>query len=527
MDMEQGIILIVDDNPTNLGVLSDGLSDSGFEVLIAQDGESAIERVDYAHPDIILLDVLMPGIDGFETCRQLKANPSTQDIPVIFMTALSDTVDKVKGFELGAVDYITKPIQHEEVLARVRTHLTIRKLTQQLQQQNACLKQEIIERQQAQEALRQSEQRLQKLAKNVPGMLYEFLLRPDGSIAFPYISPGCRQIYEFEPEVIQENATVIIELIHPDQREYFDQSVALSAQTLQPWNWEGQIILPSGQCKWIQGAARPERLDNGDILWYGMLMDITKLKQAEAAVSMALAKEQELNELKSRFVSMTSHEFRTPLTTILSSAQMLKYYRHKLTEEKQLTHLNRVQKATNQMIDMLNDMLVLGKAEAGKVEFNSTALDLPSLCGELVEELQQGIGKRHHFEFTCEYNTPKTQNSIATCLDEKLVRHIIGNLLSNAIKYSPEGSTVRLSLLCSPKEATFTIQDQGIGIPEADQKRLFETFHRAANVGNIEGTGLGLAIVKNSVDAHGGTITLSSEVGVGTRFTVMLPLISL
>jgi signal transduction histidine kinase len=366
------------------------LSDSGFEVLIAQDGESAIERVDYAHPDIILLDVLMPGIDGFETCRQLKANPSTQDIPIIFMTALSDTVDKVRGFELGAVDYITKPIQHEEVLARVRTHLTIRKLTQQLQQQNACLKQEIIERQQAQEALQQSEQRLQMLAKNVPGMLYEFLLGSDGSMAFPYISPGCHQIYELEPEVIQENATVIIELIHPDQREYFEQSVAISAQTLQPWNWEGQIILPSGKNKWIRRS-----------------------------------------------------------------------------------------------------------------------------------------GQAAPFEFTCEYNTPKTPNRIATCLDEKLVRHIIGNLLSNAIKYSPEGSTVKLSLCCSPKEATFTIQDQGIGIPESDQKRLFETFHRAANVGNIEGTGLGLAIVKNSVDAHGGTITLSSEVDVGTRFTVTLPLISL
>ncbi|MFP4122166.1 ATP-binding protein [Coleofasciculus sp.] len=527
MDIEQGIILIVDDNPTNLGVLSDCLSGSGFEVWIAQDGESAIERVDYAHPDIILLDVLMPGIDGFETCRQLKANPSTQDIPVIFMTALSDTVDKVKGFELGAVDYITKPVQHEEVLARVRTHLTMRKLTQKLQQKNACLKQEILERQQAQEALRQSEQRLQKLAKNVPGMLYQFCWRPDGSMAFPYVSPGCRQIYELEPEVIQENARVIIELIHPNHREYFDQSVAISAQTLQPWNWEGQIILPSGQCKWIQGAARPERLDNGSILWYGMVMDISKLKQAEAAISMALTKEKELNELKSRFVSMTSHEFRTPLTTILSSAQMLEYYSHKLTEEKKIIHLHRVQRATNQMIDMLNDMLVLGKAEAGKVEFNPTSLDLPSLCGELIEELQQGIGKGHHIEFTCEYNTPKTPNSIATCLDEKLVRHIIGNLLSNAIKYSPEESTVRLSLLYSQKNAIFTIQDQGIGIPETDQQRLFETFHRAANVGNIEGTGLGLAIVKNSVDAHGGTITLSSEVNVGTTFTVTLPLIYL
>jgi two-component system, sensor histidine kinase and response regulator len=148
------IVLLVDDNPTNLGVLFNSLSDLGFKILVAQDGESAIAQVNYLRPDIILLDVMMPGIDGFETCRRLKANADTHDIPVIFMTALSETVDKVKGFEAGAVDYITKPFQPEEVLARINAHLAIQQLQRQLQQQNQQLQQEICDREQAEQALK-------------------------------------------------------------------------------------------------------------------------------------------------------------------------------------------------------------------------------------------------------------------------------------------------------------------------------------------------------------------------------------
>lgn len=133
---DRSIILIVDDNQTNLDVLFDLLRKVGFKVLVATDGESAIEQLEYIEPDIVLLDVMMPGIDGFETCRLLKAKQATKDIPVIFITALSDTVDKVKGFQMGAVDYITKPFQHEEVLARVQTHLTVRKLQKKLQEKN-------------------------------------------------------------------------------------------------------------------------------------------------------------------------------------------------------------------------------------------------------------------------------------------------------------------------------------------------------------------------------------------------------
>ena len=161
---DKGTILIVDDSPTNLGVLSDFLTDAGFTVLIAQNGESAIQKVISAVPDVILLDIIMPGIDGFETCRRLKANELTQNIPVIFMTALSQTAVVVKGLQLGAVDYIIKPTQQEIVLARVTTHLTIQKLQHSLQKQNAQLQQEIKQRQRAEVALQEANQELHRLA---------------------------------------------------------------------------------------------------------------------------------------------------------------------------------------------------------------------------------------------------------------------------------------------------------------------------------------------------------------------------
>ena len=130
-------ILIVDDTPANLSVLVDTLADTGYKLMVAEDGEDAIAQTARAQPDLILLDVMMPGVDGFETCRRLKAQPSTRDIPVIFMTALTDTAEKVRAFEAGAVDYITKPIQHEEALARINTHLTMRRLRLELQEQLA------------------------------------------------------------------------------------------------------------------------------------------------------------------------------------------------------------------------------------------------------------------------------------------------------------------------------------------------------------------------------------------------------
>ncbi|MEP6488824.1 response regulator [Microcoleus vaginatus GB2-A3] len=161
-NMETSSILIVDDNPSNLDVLSEALAGSGWEILVATDGETAIEQAEYSQPDLILLDVMMPGIDGFETCHRLKASPLTNEISVIFMTALSDIGDKVKGFNLGAVDYITKPFEQKEVLARVNLHLKLRSLTKTLAEQNLMLKREIEDRLAAEAALHQLAQELEK-----------------------------------------------------------------------------------------------------------------------------------------------------------------------------------------------------------------------------------------------------------------------------------------------------------------------------------------------------------------------------
>jgi two-component system, cell cycle sensor histidine kinase and response regulator CckA len=184
---EEDVILIVDDTPTNLEVLLDLLEAAGFKVVIAEDGESAIALAEYAPPNLILLDVLMPGIDGFEACRRLKANPATQEIPIIFLTAVSDNVDKVKGLNLGAVDYITKPLNHEEVLARVNTHVRLQNLTKRLIEQNERLEKEIqqrqqleAEREQAFRALQRSEARFRRLIEsNVIGVVFS---KTDGSI---------------------------------------------------------------------------------------------------------------------------------------------------------------------------------------------------------------------------------------------------------------------------------------------------------------------------------------------------------
>lgn len=174
---ENNLILIVDDTPTNLEVLSEALADAGFEISVATNGENALKQVEFDPPELILLDIMMPGIDGFETCRRLKANPLTEDIPIIFMTALSDAIDKVKGLSLGAVDYITKPFQQAEVLLRIQNHVKLRQLSLELEEQNINLKQEISARKLAEIELQnlthELEQRVKKRTNDLSKALQD------------------------------------------------------------------------------------------------------------------------------------------------------------------------------------------------------------------------------------------------------------------------------------------------------------------------------------------------------------------
>jgi signal transduction histidine kinase len=239
---------------------------------------------------------------------------------------------------------------------------------------------------------------------------------------------------------------------------------------------------------------------------------------AEAAIRVALEKERELSELKSRFWAMAAHQFRNPLTVISSSAQLLEQRSHELPEQKKREYFYHIQTAVQFMDQLLNDVFAVVRAEGGKLEFNPKPLDLVKFCGDLVEELQFTVNPAHNIIFVNHDLCPDA------CLDEKLLRYTLSNLLSNAIKYSPQGGNVYFELSCPNGKAVFQIKDTGIGIPLADQAHLFEAFHRAENVGNIPGTGLGLTMVKKCLDLHGGQIMVDSLVGVGTTFTVTLPL---
>lgn len=234
-------------------------------------------------------------------------------------------------------------------------------------------------------------------------------------------------------------------------------------------------------------------------------------------IRQALEQEKKLGEQTMHFVSMVAHEFRTPLHIISFSSSLLKRHSYQWTEEKKRSYLDRVQTAAQQLSQLLDEVLLIGRAEAGKLDFAPRALDLEQFCRDLVAEMQLSNSK-HILTFVSQsvYST--------ACIDKKLLQPILTNLISNAIKYSPPGSTVDLELSCRDGDVIFQIEDAGIGIPAAEQKQLFEPFHRGSNVGDIPGTGLGLAIIKKLVDIHNGQIALASEVGVGTTFTITLPL---
>ena len=250
------------------------------------------------------------------------------------------------------------------------------------------------------------------------------------------------------------------------------------------------------------------------------LVDITSRKQAEQNIRAALEQQKELNQLKSRFVSMTSHEFRTPLAAILSSSELLKYYGERLPAGEKAELVDGIGQSVRRMTNMLDDVLTIGRAEADRLGFAPARLPLRPLCAALVDEAvradQAERGHAGRIEFRMD------DGELEALLDEKLMRHILGNLLSNALKYSPEGRPVTLTVEADAASLRFTVEDRGIGIPVDDLPRLFESFHRARNVGNISGTGLGLAIVKKAVELHGGRIEVDSKPGAGSRFTVTL-----
>jgi signal transduction histidine kinase len=246
-------------------------------------------------------------------------------------------------------------------------------------------------------------------------------------------------------------------------------------------------------------------------------IDITERKKLEKQLADSLEKEKELSDLKSRFISTTSHEFRTPLTSILGTSDLLEMVGQDLEKEKYDDYIKRIQDAAVYMKDLINDVLTVSRVDTGKQNFNPSRFDVISLAKEVIDEVEVLLSERHDFQFN------NTSTKVSVYLDENLIRSILVNLLSNAIKYSPDGGKITFNIEFADSKVLFIIGDEGIGISSEDQDRLFEPFHRGQNIGNISGTGLGLSIVGKLVELHSGEIYCESKINRGTKFTIKIP----
>jgi signal transduction histidine kinase len=414
-----GFILLVDDNPTNLAVLAQTLKNEGFSIRIETDGESAIEQLEdeTEQPKLILLDVQMPGINGFETCRRIKANPQTQEIPIIFMTALSDTDSKVKGLSLGAVDYITKPFEGEEVLARVRVHLQVRNLTKKLENWNEQLEQNVVERtaalQQAQVQLVQQE-KFATIGQLVAGVAHE-INNPIGCIS-SNIAPASEYLSD------------ITEIIHLYQRHYPQPVVEIE-----------------------------EALENLDIEF--ALKDFPNLLESMKVSS------QRIQE-----ISVSMRNFSRNDTNKLVSADI------------------------------------------------HTGLDCTLM---ILRHRLKAVGCRQAIEVIKKYsNLPEIQ-----CYPG-LLNQVFTNLLANAIDALEDVSAPEINISTEKTtndKITIRIADNGMGMSQEVQQKLFEPLFTTKPLG--KGTGLGMAIAQQIIEeTHQGKISVSSVKGKGTEFTIEIPL---
>ena len=244
---------------------------------------------------------------------------------------------------------------------------------------------------------------------------------------------------------------------------------------------------------------------------------LQKLEESQKELSEALEKEKELSEIKSRFVSMASHEFRTPLSTVLSSASLLSKYTTTEDQYKRTRHIEKIKSSVKHLNDILEDFLSLGKLDEGKVYTHITEFELGSFIQETADEMKGLLKKDQHIDILADedFTIPS---------DKKLLKNIIINLITNAIKFSDEGKPIKITVGKQDHEAMISIEDKGIGISHDDQEHLFSSFFRGANAANIAGTGLGLHIVKRYADLLGGAVNLQSELNKGTIVTIRIPI---
>lgn len=364
--------------------------------------------------------------------------------------------------------------------------------------------------------IQENELQFRSIVENLPIF---FGMRTVDHSHWYYINPAFKTLTDYHPQEMYEDPLLWQKFYHPEDLEKFAKRLHGVPFPYGEW-MDFRMFKKDGTEIWVRVLEFliDEEYAEPRVVTFGQ--DITEIKKAEEDIRNALVKERELNQIKTQFVDIVSHEFRTPLTSILGFSELLIRHFDRLSAEKKLHYIRNIQQASDRLSQLIDDVLRISQYDAHKLNISLGNTKVETLGNEIIEALSSGLGNRHHLQLICHLPADFT-----CLLDVNLLRHILENLLSNAIKYSPIGSRVTLDISRTDDFLAFQVSDQGIGIPQADQDALFEAFHRASNVGDIPGTGLGLSIVKRYADFLGGTVSFTSAPDQGTTFMIRLPLL--
>lgn len=374
---------------------------------------------------------------------------------------------------------------------------------------------DLTARRQAEKMLQISEAKYRLISENIT----DIVTQHDAKGKLTFASPSMLEVLGYDPvEMISKNP---IDFIHPaDQENLLTNGYQKLMEGKKRVSISYRIRHKSGRYLWMESITRILRGNQGEfVAIQASSRDISARKKAEEEVARALEKEKELMELRSRFIMMASHEFRTPLATIRSSLDLIQMYLEVASKElrsKTNKHFDKIALEIERVGELMNDILLLGKLEAGKTNLNKTPIYLHELAQSIVE---------HHFTFPTNVRRPKLTTEgkpFVLQLDEQLMSHCLINLMSNALKFSEGKRAPEVHIQYGRNKATIQVTDEGIGIPSRDKKRIFEPFYRASNVEKIPGSGLGLVVVKEFVQLHGGVVYCKSQALKGTTFTIEL-----
>ncbi len=515
-------LLLVDDRPENLDLLISLLEKYNINIIVATSGEQGLERLQHTRPDIILLDIMMPGIDGYEVCRRLKESDEYSQIPIILMSALDDPVDKVKGLELGAVDYITKPYKVEEVFARIKNQLYILDLKEQLR---------IAKEPQKEQATEQTELSTQNEVLGLGGteikartvlfvedqpearhLLENFLNKYYYRL---YFAKNCNETFqrlmEIKPDIILldvrlpgiDGFEVCRRLKESDDYKHipviFITALDDSADTVKG--------LELGAVDYITKPYNNEEV----LARISTQIKISRLMQETERANIQL---KELDHLKSLFIASMSHEFRTPLNAIIGFNGLLsKELKGKLTANQE-EYFERSRNASQHLLLLINDIIDVSKIEAGAIEVYPETFILIDVVKEALSVLQTEIDTK---SLEVKISVPP---ELKVLNDRRRVLQCLLNYLANAVKFTDTG-TISLLVRELDDQIEVVVKDTGIGIHEDNLSKLFQYFERLSTVAHVKemGTGLGLYITKKlATDFLGGSVAVESQLGSGSRF---------